>query len=88
MIVQKISLFCVLVSYSNLVLIVITWHTTMDDLSQPMIKIIMPGPEVTVLKVKMVPVMVMVVDGSSILVPTVCSPQHPLTFIGTQSLAP
>ena len=35
---QRISSLCTLVSYSNLALVVTAWHTTMDDLSQPMTK--------------------------------------------------
>ena len=37
---------CTLVSYSNLVQVVITWRITMHDLSLPMTKIMMPGAKI------------------------------------------
>ena len=40
---QRTSSLCTLVSYNNLALVVITWHTTMDDLSLLMTKIMIAG---------------------------------------------
>ena len=40
---QRKNSLCTLDSYSNLVLVAITWHITMHDLSLPMTEIMMPG---------------------------------------------
>ena len=57
---QRISSHCTLVSYSNLALVMITWNTTMKDLSQPMMKITTSGAVTIVLSML---VMVKEMDG-------------------------
>ena len=80
---QRTSSLCTLVSYNNLALVVITWHTTMDDVSPLMTKIMITGVSIVLLMLAKVKE----VDGGLVLAFTVHQPDHTQAFTGTR-LAP
>ena len=84
---QKISSLFTLVSCNNRVLAVITCNTTMEDLSQPPIKIVIAGAVAIVLKAQVIQVGVMEEGGGLATALTVYSPDLTPVFSGTDMTA-
>ena len=81
---QKISSLFTLVSYSNLVMVVMTWGTTMEDLSQSMTRTTITGAVAIVLKAQVMGVEVMEVDGGLTIALLVYSPDLIPVITGTR----